>query len=64
MVEVTLLAHIGTRGFGPMAHNLTVVRDFLVVGEIVQPRGRGKALESLPIPWDQFAAPSKEIHNL
>ena len=50
VVEVTGLPQIGTRWFVRKVPNSIIVRDFLVEGEIVQPRGRGKALESMPIP--------------
>ena len=50
MAEVTGLPKIGMRRFGLKATNLTTVHNFLVAGEIVQLRGRGKALESLLRP--------------
>ena len=62
MAEVTRLPQIGTRLFGWKATNSTAVHEFLVAREIVQPRRRGKALESLPIPWDQvFVFLNKDI---
>ena len=50
LVEATGLPMIGNQWFCQKRQNLTTVED--AVGEQVQPRSRGIALETLPRPWD------------